>query len=98
MAKKSKKKLSFRQRLREAAKVELDTLLVKVTVTVGDIAIEHGLRPEDLAKLMSGGQTKTLKEGMVTALANRKEAELEAIYNTQAELLPEDDNADKKEV
>ncbi len=91
------KKLSFRQRLREAAEMELGKVYTKAHLAIGDIALEHGLRPVDLAKLLSGGQTKTLNENMVTTLANRKEAELEQIYNTQLDLIPESKDADKKE-
>lgn len=97
MAKKAKaKEQSFRQRLRQAAEAQLNGVSLKVKLAVGDIAIENGLKPEDLAKLVSGSQIKTLREGMVTTLANLKEAELEAIYNKQMDLLPGEADANEE--
>lgn len=97
MAKKNKKQataLTFRQRLREDAKEQLAKIWTQTNLAVGDIALAHGLRPADLAKLLSDGEHKTLHNDMVTTLANNKEAEIEKLYNTQQGLGLGDDNGD----
>jgi hypothetical protein len=99
MAKKTKAKgLSFRQRLRQQAGEKLERLLDDISNAV-DVAVgdQTNVNHTDLLRLMCGGQTKTLREDLVTQLANEKELELEAIYNKQMELIPEDSDADKKE-
>lgn len=85
-----KKKVSFRQRLRNDAQKELAVLVSKATNALSEIAQPAGLTHISLAKLLSGNQTKTLEENAVTTIANRKEAELEEIYNTQLGLLDEE--------
>ena len=69
-----------------------------VRIAARDVVKPHSqINPHDVMRLISTGQTKTLREDLITQLANETEAELEAIYNKQMNLLPEDSDADKKE-
>ena len=93
MAKKAKKKnLSFRQRLRNDAAEELYALKLKFEEAAESelIAANTGVSKYDIFRLLSGGQTKTLEERLITELANEKEAALENIYNRQMDLIPEE--------
>lgn len=98
MAKNKKKKetVSFRQRLRNDAAEELYALRLKFEEVCESelIAANTGISKFDVFKLLSGSQTKTLEEQLITELANEKEAALEAIYNKQIDLLPEDTSGD----
>ncbi len=101
MAKKSKaKKLSLRQRLRNDAAHQLGKIRREVEEVTEHVlqGAETEISKVDVFRLLSGGQTKTLEEQLVTELANEKEAELERIYNSQIDLLPESKDADEKEV
>jgi hypothetical protein len=99
MAKKTKaKKISFRQRLRNQCAERLDVMAAAVQIAACDVVAPHSqINPHDVMRLLCTGQTKTLREDLITQLANETEAELEAIYNRQMNLLPEDSDADKKE-
>jgi hypothetical protein len=90
MAKKNKAPaLSFRQRLRADAAKELDELKRKFEEVCEAelIAADTGISKYEIFRLLSGGQTKTLEEKLITELANEKEQALENIYNSQMELL-----------
>jgi hypothetical protein len=98
MAKKVKaKKLSFRQRLRAQSAERLE----KIEATMRGAAIrvceesDTKINPYHVMRLMTGGMTKTLREQLITELANETEDELEAIYNKQIGLDLGDDNGDK---
>jgi len=103
VAKKAKKKkLSFRQRLRNDAAEQLYALKLKFEEACEQVVIAEntGIEKRDIFKLLAGGQTKTLEEAVITELANEKEATLEYIYNSQQDLsfgTKEDDDADQKE-
>lgn len=95
--KKTKKKaVSFRQRLRTQAQSKLEKILddadnaIMESVKSNGTAIHRG----EIMRLLSGGQTKTLRDQVITELANETEKQLEEIYNTQLGLLPGDDNAE----
>lgn len=97
MAKKTKApKLSFRQRLRNDAAQNLSDLKRKFEeVTESElIAANTGISKYDVFRLLSGGQTKTLEERLITELANEKEATLESIYNSQIGLDLGESNGD----
>lgn len=87
----SKKKLTFRQRLRADASDYLDTLINTVHNSAAAVASETGATSKDLLRLACGGHVKSLREAVITKLANAREAELEAIYNQQQDLLGEDE-------
>ena len=73
MAKKTKaKKISFRQRLRNDAAERLDSLQSKARDAVIQVLIDGkvNLAADDLMKAMSSSQTKTLRENLITQLAN----------------------------
>lgn len=98
MAKKTKaKKISFRQRLRNQCSDRLDKIVGAAYDAVDGAKAGAKIATVDIMRLCAGTQTKTLREDLITQLANETEAELEAIYNKQMNLLPEDDDADKKE-
>ena len=86
MAKKAKK-LTFRQRLRADAAQKLDGLCEQAQERVTELVAGTSLDPALLMQLASSpGHTKTLRENLITRLANDKEAELEALYNRQQDL------------
>ena len=99
MAKKTKaKKISFRQRLRNQSADRLDVMAEAVRIAVRDVVAPHSqINPHDVMRLLCTGQTKTLREDLITQLANETQDELEAIFNKQMNLLPEDSDGDKKE-
>ena len=91
MAKNNKPKakpVSFRQRLRNDAAEELYKIRLKFEEVCESelIAANTGISKTDVFKLLSGSQTKTLEEALITELANEKETALEAIYNKQIDL------------
>lgn len=93
------KKMTLRQRLRHDADEKIGELEQLVSKAVTDAVEGAGveLNPYDVMRLCTGGQTKSLRERVITELANQKEAELEKIYNDQQDLSfgtePGDDNA-----
>ena len=99
MAKKTKaKKISFRQRLRNQCAERLDVMAEAVRITARDVVAPHSkISSLDVMRLLCAGQTKTLREDLITQLANETQDELEAIFNKQMNLLPEDPDGDKKE-
>lgn len=88
------KKITLRQRLRAAAKRELDRLEGKACEAVAEIVEGTSIDYYSLMKLASTNQGKSLRTELITALANDAEAELEAIYNKQMALI--EDDADGK--
>lgn len=100
MAKKTKaKKISFRQRLRNQSAARLADIEQAVVIVVDTQLLSAGAKisSKDVMRLISGGQTKTLREDLITQISNQTEAELESIFNRQMELLKEDNDGDKKE-
>lgn len=92
VAKQQIRKLSFRQRLRLQSAERLDVIAADVRAAVEDTLKSAGteINPYDVMRLLSGGQTKTLREQLITDLSNEVENELEALYNKQLGLLPGD--------
>jgi hypothetical protein len=90
---------SFRQRLRTKAQSRLEKILDDADNAIMDSVNSNDteINRHDVMRLLSGTQTKTLREQLITELANENEAALEAIYNKQIDLLPEDDSGDEKE-
>lgn len=100
MAKKTKKAkpMSFRQRLRVQSADRLDIMEEAVRIAVRDVVAPHSaVNPHDIMRLLCTGQTKTLREQIITELANETEFELEALYNKQIGLDLGEVNADEKE-
>jgi len=92
------KGLTFRQRLRERSADRLDSIAIGVA-KAADSAIEKAdtdIHVHDVMRLLCGGQTKTLREQLITELSNEAEADLEKIYNRQIGLLPEGDDSEKE--
>lgn len=87
-----KKKLTFRQRLRLQSETKLADLKSKARDAIIQVLIDNNanLAADDLMRAMSTSQNKTLDEHLVTHLANQCEDELEALYNKQIELIPEE--------
>ena len=100
MAKKTKKAkpMSFRQRLRVQSADRLDIMEEAVRIAVRDVVAPHSaVNTHDIMRLLCTGQTKTLREQIITELANETEFELEALYNKQIGLDLGEVNADEKE-
>ena len=94
MAKKKKSsKPTLRQRLRAKAAQQLAELeeRTKEAILLQRKGAVYSV--EDMARLVAGGNTKTLREKLVTAMTNELESELEALFNRQENLPLGDDNA-----
>lgn len=93
MTAKKAKKLTFRQRLRAGATSRLEIHRNELVDQAAKIAGKLGVKTADLLKYAGGGQTKTVKDALVTVIANVQEAEIEAIYNKQQDMDLGDDDA-----
>lgn len=89
---KAKKELSLRQQMRKQAELDLDALLDNVREAVSGVAPGY-LGSVDLLKLLSSSQTKTVRERVITKMANQAEAELVKLWNNQQKLDLGEDNA-----
>ncbi len=85
------KKMTFRQRLRAQSEERLQHMesAIRILATESVKAVS-AINPFDVMRLASGTQTKSLRHRLVTELANEAEAELEALYNKQMDLLKGD--------
>jgi hypothetical protein len=81
--------MTFRQRLRAGATSRLEIHRNELIEQAARIAGELGVKTTDLLKYAGGGQIKSVEDHLVTIIANVQEAELEAIYNKQMNLLEE---------
>jgi len=92
------KGLTFRQRLRERSTDRLASIADAVNAAAISVLDRAGseISPNDVMRLLSGGQTKTLCEQLITQLSNEAEAEMEIIYNRQIGLLPEGDDIEEE--
>jgi len=89
-----KKAMTLRQRLRADAEKKLEVLELAMRVAGKGVCEEHdtGVDPALLMQLASQpDHTKTLRNQLITQLANEKEAALEKLYNNQMDMLQEDD-------
>jgi len=84
------KKPSLRSRLRSDAATQLGALMAAAGKAIDKIGAPAGIHRVDLAKMIGSSQTDTLRTKLVTQLADRHEAELEKIYNTQLDLLAQE--------
>lgn len=89
----AKQRVTLRQRLRADAEKLLLVIRDEAIEQLNKVAGEHGIDAKDLAKFLSEGQHKTLRNDLVTLLANNKERELEKLYNDQLDMLQEDKHA-----
>jgi hypothetical protein len=82
------KQMTLRQHLRAEAQTKLAEIEKLVRIGVERALEEAGveLNPADVMRLCLGGQTKTVKEQLITDLANSAEAELLRIWNNQQDL------------
>jgi hypothetical protein len=83
MGKKKAPALTLRQRLRQAASAKLDGMVEQIQEQATAVCGDTSLLGVDLMHLASSRQNKTLREHMISALANDAEAELERLYNNQ---------------
>lgn len=82
------KAMTFRQRLRAQSGDRLkkiESAMYGAAVRVCEEA-ETEINPADVMRLMTGGQTKTLRDRLIGEIANETEKELEALYNKQIDL------------
>lgn len=88
-----KKQVTLRQRLRLDAEKKLDVLINSMLHAGERVVEEHdtGIDPALLMQLASQPQHgKTLRNDLITKLANEKEAALEKLYNSQLDLIQDD--------
>ena len=87
-SKKKTKKKTLRQRLRDASQNELGMISAEAICAVEDVLRAHQTKisAQDVMRLNSGGDHKTLYNQLVTELANEAEDKLEDIYNSQIDL------------
>lgn len=89
------KKLTLRQRLRQDAEKKLDGMIEQASEKVATVTEGTSVDFYLLMQLASQpGQGKTLRDNLITKLANDKEAELEEIYNRQQGLPLGDDGGE----
>ena len=88
------KQMTLRQQMRAQAADKLAELEKLVHSGVLRALEEAGveLNPYDVMRLCVGGQTKTVREQLITDLANLAEAELLRLWNNQQTLPLGDDN------
>lgn len=84
------RKQTLRQRLRVDAAKELDVLVGAARKALNNMAAKSGIGGIELGRMVGSSQTDSLEKALITKLADRKEAELEKIYNTQQSLLSEE--------
>lgn len=77
------RKQTLRQRLRIDASFQLGELMGVAIKALEKIAKPAGLKAIELAKILGSTQNESLEKTLITKLADRKEAELEEIYNAQ---------------
>jgi hypothetical protein len=85
----TKKKLSFRQRLRDGAENKLDKMVSTMQAAATRVIEEHDSNINEYLLMQLASQPiqgKTLRHDLVTKLANEAEQELEALYNDQHKL------------
>jgi hypothetical protein len=82
----TKKKETLRQKLRAEASLKLDELVKDMQKDADLIVRGTPLLGTDLMYLASSTRNETLRNNMITALANAAEQELLEIYNTQNKL------------
>lgn len=88
------KQMTLRQQMRAQAADKLAELEKLVHSGVLRALEEAGveLNPHDVMRLCVGGQTKTVREQLITDLANLAEAELLRLWNNQHTFPLGDDN------
>lgn len=94
------KKSTLRQRLRASAAVRLATIQASMDTACERVSddCDTDIDMHDVMRLICNKQNKTVREGLITALANEAETKLEALYNRQQNLLePTTDNLIPKE-
>ena len=96
MAKNKGRKMTFRQRLRAQATEKLNELELAMLAAAHQVRADFNieLNVYNIMRLLCTGKNKSLRYRLVTELANEQEAELEALYNRQMNLLEEDSNGE----
>lgn len=80
------KEKTLRQQMRESASSELDGLVEKATFALEAEAKGSPVSASDLARLIIGGQTKTLRDKMIGQIADVAERDLVKMWNNQQKL------------
>ncbi len=83
---KNEKRLTMRQEMREAANSRLEEIVNLAGKAMEKLAMSTPLHPIDIARMLCGGQTKTLRDKLVTQLTNKAEEDLVALWNDQKKL------------
>ena len=82
---KKTRKQTLRSRIRDDAAIQLDGLIKAADKALTKIAHPVGIGVIELAKMIGSSQTDSLQKTLISKLADKKEAELEKIYNEQQE-------------
>jgi len=89
MATKNKAKvMTLRQRIRAQAGDKLKTMLDDMHNVGADVLTKHNsnINSYELMRILSSAQSSSLRNKVITDLANEIEAKLEELYNSQQEL------------
>lgn len=94
MAKSKKRKPSLRQRLRTDAEKKLELLITNVRKEASAVVHETSVDPALLMQLAAQPErSKSLRNALVTVIANDTERKLEKLYNDQMDMLASGDEA-----
>jgi hypothetical protein len=86
MTKAKQKEQSLRQKMREKANSKLEEVLDNASNALSASVLITKLDPIEVARMLVGGQTKTLRDKLVTQLTNQIEQEMVEIWNNQQDL------------
>ena len=83
---KAKKEQTLRQKMRAAAEGRLNDLMRAMQGAAGEVVSDTTIDPVDLMGMCCKSQVGTLREKLVTRLANEAEDDLVALWNNQQDL------------
>lgn len=86
MSKKKTSTKTLRQQIREKAELRLDGLIEQVRDAVAKVLEDTTLDMDHVMGMCCKTQTSTLREQLVTRLANEAEADLMKLWNDQTNL------------
>lgn len=80
---KKTRKQTLRSRIRADAAKDLEFLIVDAGKALNNMAAKSGINGIELAKMIGSSQTDSLQKTLISKLSDKKEAELEKIYDAQ---------------
>lgn len=87
--------MTLRQRLREQSEERLDKIVATMLAACNRVSDEHqtDINMFDVMRLISGTQTKTVRERLVVDLTNEREVQLEKFFNNQVDAFDDKEKA-----